>query len=278
MMKADRHSRALAAAAAIFACGAPVPATAQSWQYEFTPYLWAAGLSGEVRIPNQPTTTGNIPIEQSFGDIWSHLELGLMGSFEARNGRWGVLFDGIYFRVSAEGTENFHVDGRLVTVAGGVALAGEVTQQSYTLAGFYRTVEGRSPVDVFGGLRYNSVRYELTVSPGTITLTPAVGKPGNFTFSGGTLRDTQEWVDPFVGVRGQHALTDRLGLIGYFDLGGFGVGSKLAWQALGGFNYAFTPGVVGKVGYRYIVADYDKDGFKYDMTNHGAYVGVGIRW
>ena len=166
-------------AAGLALCG-PVKAQDRTdqrgaWQYELTPYLWAAGLSGEVRIPNQPSSSGNIPVEQSFGDVWNHLELGLMGSFEARNGRYGVFFDGIYFRLSDQGTSNFKIDGRLVTVTGGVTASGEITQQLYTLAGFYRAVEGRSPVDVFGGLRYSNIRYELTMSPGTVTLQPAVG-------------------------------------------------------------------------------------------------------
>ena len=43
-------------------------------------------------------------------------------------------------------------------------------------------------------------------------------------------------------------------------------------------NYAFTKSVTGKLGYRYMSIDYDKDGFRYDMDQRGFYVGVGIRF
>ena len=36
-----------------------------------------------------------------FGDVWENLELGAMGAFEARKGRYGVFADGLYARLSS---------------------------------------------------------------------------------------------------------------------------------------------------------------------------------
>jgi opacity protein-like surface antigen len=85
-------------------------------------------------------------------------------------------------------------------------------------------------------------------------------------------------VDPYIGVRVQHPLTDRLTVVGYADVGGFGVGSDSTWQALVGASYEFTKTISGKFGYRYLSVDYDKGGFLYDMANSGVYAGVGFRF
>jgi len=88
----------------------------------------------------------------------------------------------------------------------------------------------------------------------------------------------KSWVDPYIGVRVQHPIAERWTLVGYADVGGFGVGSDFTWQALAGVNYEFSKAIAGKFGYRYLYVDYDKDGFRYDMANSGLYLGVGIRF
>ena len=38
-----------------------------AWQFEVTPYAWAAGLDGTVSINNRPA--GGLGVDQSFSDI-----------------------------------------------------------------------------------------------------------------------------------------------------------------------------------------------------------------
>jgi hypothetical protein len=108
--------------------------TSEKWQYEFSPYLWMAGLSGTTRV-------GPLSVNSSisFSDLLSEFDIGASGTFEARKGRWGVLFDGIYMKLS-----DSH---------GNVDL--KVTQQMYSLSGMWRAMEGDQPVDLLAGLRYN---------------------------------------------------------------------------------------------------------------------------
>jgi hypothetical protein len=73
-------------------------AAAGSWQFEATPYLWAAGLDGTLAINNRPQQ--DLTVQQDFSGLFKILDLAASGSFEARNGRWGVLFDAVYFKVS----------------------------------------------------------------------------------------------------------------------------------------------------------------------------------
>ena len=52
------------------------------WTFEFTPYIWGAGMSGEVEAGSLP----KINVDMSFSDILKNLDAGLMGAFEARQG------------------------------------------------------------------------------------------------------------------------------------------------------------------------------------------------
>lgn len=126
------------------------------WKYEFTPYVWAAGLDGTIRIKDKPSA--GLAVDQSFSDVLKKLDFGLMGAFEARHDRWALLLDGVYFRVSDKGG----LSGPL----GFTSLEGKatVTQQLYALAGAYRVHEGPQVVDVIGGLRYNSVKWDVNVT------------------------------------------------------------------------------------------------------------------
>ena len=67
-------------------------------------------------------------------------------------------------------------------------------------------------------------------------------------------------------------------LIGYADIGGFGVGSDFTWQTLVGVNYEFSKTFAGKFGYRYSASTTTRTDFVYDMANSGLYLGVGIRF
>ena len=91
-------------------------------------------------------------------------------------------------------------------------------------------------------------------------------------------RGDKDWVDPYVGLRIQHPLAERWTLVGYADIGGFGVGSDFTWQTALGVSYDFSKTMSGKFGYRYLAVDYDKGGFVYDMKTRGMYLGASIRF
>src|SRR5262245_16531506 len=94
--------------AAVLAAGmlAAVPAVAQTttsadaWQFEITPYAWLVGLKGTSQIGNFPPTS----TDMSASDVIDHLDFALFGLFEARKGRWGLLFDGMYSKLSGAAT------------------------------------------------------------------------------------------------------------------------------------------------------------------------------
>src|ERR1700735_1933541 len=89
---------------AISACIAYAPLFAQAqtpapdaWQFEFTPYLWAAGVSGWTRVGARTPTA---KFDASFSDIVKKLDFGAIGPLQARNGRCAIIFDPFYVRLS----------------------------------------------------------------------------------------------------------------------------------------------------------------------------------
>lgn len=211
------------------------------WHYEVTPYVWAAGVDGNTRL-------GPLSFDSStsFSDILSNLDIAAMGAFEARRGRWGVVADLFYIKLS---DDDRGPRGRLEL---------EVTQQIYGLGGAWRALEGPAPVDLIAGLRYQSIK-------------PRIEAPER------SRERTRDAIDPFIGVRGSYPLDARWTLVGYADVGTFD-GGDYAWQLLAGANYALSSTKTIKFGYRRFKTKYSKDEFEIDTTLYGLYVGLGFRF
>jgi hypothetical protein len=238
-------------------CQDPTP---HAWRLEITPYAWAAGWSGTVRVADVPQI--GLGIRQSFGDVWKVLDYAVSGSVEVGRDRWGGLLDVTYVDVSDEGT----VAGAL----GFNVLAGNgsASQQTYALAATYRAVEGESPVDLLAGLRLNSIRWDIDVLL-SVPVLPALDR---------RLSEDQRWVDPFLGARLRQPIHEKASLVGYLDVGGFGIGSRLAWRGMVEAEYAFNRALAGKLGYRYLSIDHESDGLVWDLASGGVSLGLGLRW
>jgi opacity protein-like surface antigen len=103
----------------------------------------------------------------------------------------------------------------------------------------------------------------------------------DFEFGAGILPATRikasrNWVDSVGGMRGKMALSQKMFLIGKFDLGGGG--SQFAWQVFGGAGYNLNPKITLIFGYRVLDVDYDKNNFVYDMNQRGPVMGVGFKF
>jgi hypothetical protein len=240
----SKNAATLGLCAALTAWASPSAAQAQAdarWSYEAVPYLWAAGLDGT-------TTVGDLSVESDHGftDLVDKIDVGFTGVVEARKGRWGVLFDAIYIKLSDDvGSARGPVDV-------------EVVQQMYTLGGIWRALEGPTPVDLIGGLRFNYLK-------------PTLGL-------GGVERgQSKDALDPFIGVRGHYPLDPRWTLVGHLDVGTFD-GSDYTWQLLVGASYAWRPDRSVKFGYRQLKTKYSGARVDVDATMQGLYVGVGFRF
>lgn len=254
-LPSSKNAAARAALAAVLIFGASGPATAGEggWEFEVVPYLWTAGLDGTVQAG--PSFLPSANIDWTASDILSNLDVGAMGAFEGRKGRWGFIVDAIYVELS---------DQKVTPGIRFASVDAEVKQQMYALFGSYRVFEGPTRVDALAGARYVDIR-----SPVSAVRT-----------SGGVISVDagDHWWDPYVGVRVIHSLSERWSVLGWGLVGGFGVGSDFAWDVIAAVNYQFSPTITGKIGFRYLDMDYQGDRFEYDAGMGGPFVGVGIKF
>ena len=68
------------------------------WSFILEPYLWALGVDGTVGVKGFDSHADFSPL-----DVVKHLDWGIMAKGEVRKGRWGILGDGFFAQLSAEG-------------------------------------------------------------------------------------------------------------------------------------------------------------------------------
>jgi len=219
------------------------------WTAELTPFVWAAGMKGDVGI-GQVQADG---VEMSFPDIAKSLRAGFMGSIEGRKGPLGLFAEAIYMDLTQTHPAPHDFLGDVHA---------QVKQQGYALAALWRVAEGPQAVDLCVGARDNDIKADLSLSSSALA-------------PGGRRRvASRSWVDGYVGARVLYPVSGRWTLLGYADIGAGG--SDSTWQVMAGANYAISPTASAKLGYRLLKVDYHKDDFLYDMSSGGLYAGVGF--
>jgi hypothetical protein len=184
-------------------------------------------------------------VDAGFDDLIENLDGAIMLQAEARKGRAGVFVDILYSKLSAYGS----TPGALFS---GVSL--DVEMFAPTLMGYYRMeLQPGATLDLMAGARDWYVSTEVGLGAGLLP-----GRSGS---------ESESWVDPVVAARANIEIANGLYVPLYADIGGFGVGSDLTWQAFGGAAYRFNQTVSATLGYRHLEVDYEKDGFVWDVSS-----------
>ena len=95
-----------------------------------------------------------------------------------------------------------------------------------------------------------------------------------------------DWVDPLIGARIRHEFAPGQELMVRGDVGGFDVGSRFSWQAIGAYNFQFAKTQYGTwsgmIGYKAQYADYSHGSgityYRYDIVEHGPILGMSIQF
>ena len=238
------------ASAATATAQTPAVGTSQPVEISLTPYLWIAGLSGNVGLRGQSGS-----VDASFGDILENVKMGFTGEADVRAGRAVVMTDVAYFRLQTPGSLGRPIDNVTDVEA-------DTRQTTWTLNGGYRVVSTPSTaIDALAGFRlYDfSVDLDLLRTDSNAERTIAEGD--------------KTWIDPVIGVRVRQALAPKVFLSTIADVGGFGVSSDSTWQLYVGGGYQVTPRFLLVGGYRYQSVDYDRGGSLYDVANAGFLLG-----
>jgi hypothetical protein len=232
----------LAAMASSLLVGASAAATADNheWQVDVTLYFLGAGLSGDVGVG--PV---NAAVNVGLSDLLQHLEFGAMGKMRVASDRWAFALDVIYMGLG--GSKNgvsVDMDQWVVEPTVGVRVSPRI--------------------ELLAGARYNDLSGEI-LGPGVLpTPRMATGK--------------QDWWDPIVGANVKLLIAAEWSFDLRVDVGGFGIGSDLTWQAFPGVTWQFGKQTSMQAGYRWVYTDYATgsgvSGFGYDMLTQGPQVGV----
>jgi opacity protein-like surface antigen len=81
-------------------------------------------------------------------------------------------------------------------------------------------------------------------------------------------------VDPIIGVRYHHDLTDKFFVRALADIGGFGVSSDITWQGMASLGYRITDNASLGFGYRGLGTDYTSGGTTFEVISHGLLLGL----
>jgi hypothetical protein len=249
----------------LLGCGASQMASSaqnDGWQYEVTPYLFAAGMDGEIGIRGVTSD-----VDASFSDIADNLDQGLMALFTASKGPWSYGLEGVYMKLSDEGSKSVTGPFGDVEVDGALKLNSKMYIYQGSVA--YRVLDEITVVDLVGAARYTKLETDASVA---ITTTPGIVFPGGARSASGS----ESWTDVVVGVNALHPLNKQWSLMGYADVGGGG--SDLTYQFILGANWEFARDFNARLGYRQLYWDYKNEGAIWDITASGPYLGLGIRF
>jgi hypothetical protein len=224
------------------------PADDSDWHFILSPYLWLPGVHGIIGREDL-----NANVSASPGDLLSHFRFGLMGTFETDYKRVVVPLDIMWVRLG----DNKAVPSDLDEISANV----KASEFILTSKIGYRLIDSKMiKIDGLTGFRYWHIGQSLNFTPSEEGL--------NFSSS-------QNWVDPLVGGRILVNLSPKIEATIGGDVGGWGTGSQLDYQAGGVLGYRIKPALALQVGYRYLYVNYRTSAI-FDVATSGVLVGVSI--
>ncbi len=232
----------------------PVSDQPSDWHVDWIPfYLWFSGLQGNVGAKGY-----TVPVNASFSDIFSQLNIGLMTDLDIRRKKIGLDTDLIFMSLTS--------DQKATPV--GNTFSGFDTNAKTLIVDpelYWRLIEkDRGTVDVMAGARFWKLDNSIDLFQGSSTAV-SVGQ-------------TQSWVDPVLGARFRVNLKKNWFANLKGDAGGFGVGSQVTWQIYAGVGKEFKKKYSVLLGYRYLDVDYVNGGFLFDTHMSGPLAGFNIHF
>ena len=218
-----------------------------------------------------------------------------MGDVEARYGAFSFYSDLVWTKVDASG-DRVRVHSFAPQITGAIGTAHDVTIRmgiaeaggTYEITRFVMP-HGDNPgipvaIDLIAGARYwyqqANVSFNLTAGLNIADL--VIGARGLAIAKSGNV----DWTDPLLGARARFEIAPGQNIFVRGDVGGFGVGSKFSWQAIGGYSFDFAEnhGITysGIIGFRALYVDYSQGAaqtrYAYKMLQIGPAIGVGFKF
>jgi len=222
--------------------------TDSGWRVSTSMYVWTTRLDGDM------TFRGNtVPVDVPFNKIFDNLKFTFMGLVEVGKGRWSFMSDVFYAKLEPS-TSN-----QLGT------FESQIEQFIGNFAVFYNIVEtSTTRFDTYAGARVNWMETDVDIR---LNNRPAFSESADKT-----------WVDPIIGIRFHHDITDKWFIRALADIGGFGISSDITWQGMASLGYRLSENASVGLGYRGIGTDYTSGDTTYDVISHGLLLGLEYRF
>jgi hypothetical protein len=218
---------------------------ADGWKHTIIVYGLGAGMTGKVAVGNV-----GADVNLSFSDILNNLQAGGMLAYRGETGKWAVIANAVYMGLGA--TKDLRTGG---------SAESDIDESILEFDGSYRFARRW---DVYFGLRGVHLGSTIEIRPQ----------------AGPTVSDNADksWVDPLVGLRFEVPIGKSWSFIGKGDIGGFGISSNFAWQAMGHFDWRISKTFGLMFGYVALDMDYEDgsggDFFRYDILSEGPFAGA----
>lgn len=221
-----------------------IATTESGWRVSTSMYGWFTRLDGHMELNGTA-----VPVDVPFNKIFDNLKFTFMGLVEVGKGKWSFMSDLFYAKLEPS------ISNQLGT------FESQIEQFVGNFAVFYNVVEtSTARLDLYGGARVNWMETDVDIRPNNnASLSESADKT---------------WVDPIIGMRFHHDLTDKFFIRGLADIGGFGISSDITWQAMVSFGYRVTENASLGLGYRGLGTDYTSGSTTYDVISHGLLLGL----
>jgi len=225
------------------------------WSFLAEPYLMFPNMKGTVGLRNLP----DAQVAASSGDIFNNLKMGFMLNLEASNAKWAVGSDLLYMSLGQD------VEPGILIESGEV----NTKQLGWEPFGFYRMT---SWLELGLGALVNSINSDLRINRKEIGGEMILLKASK----------TETWLDPMILARIKSQSGQKFAYQFRGEIGGFGIGSDLAWQIQAYAGYRFSALFEMTAGYRIISLDYEsgsgQNRFKYDVDTSGPVIRFGFNF
>lgn len=218
-------------------------AETSGWQWQVTPWLWGAGMKGEVgAFRGVPA----LHVDKSFDEILKETRFSGFVEFSAQRDRLIVDTELMYIRTKEARSGN----GEKFTL--------RTNQLIGTIAPGYRIADDPAySLDLLLGVRYWDINNSLSLDSSKVTA---------------RYEEGISWWDGMAGLRGWFALSERWSLLTKADVGSGG--SRKTWQLTGALTYQMTPDIAFSTGWKTMSVDYQRDSHTYDTIMRGPLFAV----
>ena len=228
--------------------------TTWQWKFLLEPYLMFPNMKGTIGLGNLP----NAEVDEDISDIFENLKFGAMIYFEAYSPKWALTSDMLYMKLGADITPNQIMNS-------GDAEAKQLGWEVAVLRKIFPILEAGI------GLQLNSIKSELNLNINTLSGPQNVSR-----------EISETWLDPMIIARLKLPITTKFLIQVRPSIGGFGIGSDLAWQLQAYATYRFSQLFQLSLGYRVIDMDYEtgegSERFLYDMNTFGPVIRFGFNF